>query len=131
MKVLGAMQRHMNNVPGFRRGHARGVALRGTFRATSEVAALTTAEHLQGQRIDVVVRCSNGAGSPYLADRAGPKRGNPLGLGVRFELPSGDVTTWTALNLAAFAPTTPDDLHEIVLATRGELRDGRRTRCGW
>ena len=124
VKVLGAMEQHMNNVPGFRRGHARGVAFRGHFRATPEVAALTTAEHLQGRRIDVVVRCSNGGASPYLPDRAGPKRGNPLGLGVRFELPSGDFTTWTALNLAAFAPTTPDDFHEMVLATRGELRGG-------
>jgi catalase len=124
VKVLGAMEQHMNNVPGFRRGHARGVAFRGVFRATQEVASLTTAEHLQGKRVDVVVRCSNGGASPYLADRAGPKRGNPLGHAVRFELPSGDVSTWTALNLAAFAPTTPDDFHEMVLATRGELRDG-------
>jgi catalase len=124
VKVLGAMEQHMNNVPGFRRGHARGVAFRGVFRATEEVAALTTAEHLQGKRIDVVVRTSNGGASPYLADREGPKRGNPLGLGVRFELPSGDITTWTALNLAAFPPTTPDDFGAMVSAQRAELPGG-------
>ena len=124
VKVLGAMERFMNNVPGYKRGHARGVAFRGHFRATPEAAALTTAEHLQGTRIDVVVRTSNGGSSPYLADRSGPKRGNPLGLGVRFELPSGDVTTWTALNLAAFPPTTPDDFHAMVSAQRAELPGG-------
>jgi catalase len=124
VKVLGAMERCMNNVPGFRRGHARGLALRGHFRATPEVAALTTAEHLQGRRIDVVVRTSNGGASPYLPDRVGPKRGNPLGLAVRFELPSGDHSSWTALSLDAFAPTTPDDFHAMVLATRGELPGG-------
>jgi catalase len=124
VKVLGAMEKHMNNVPGFRRGHARGVGFRGVFRATAQVAELTTAEHLQGNPIDVVVRTSNGGASPYLPDRNGPKRGNPLGLAVRFELPSGDHSTWTALNLAAFAPTTPDDFHEMVLATRGELPGG-------
>jgi catalase len=124
VKVLGAMERHMNNVPGYKRGHARGVAFRGHFRATPEVAALTTAEHLQGRRLDVVVRMSNGGSSPYLADREGPKRGNPLGLGVRFELPSGDFTTWTALNLAAFPPTTPDEFGAMVSAQRAELPGG-------
>ena len=34
VKVLGAMERFMNNVPGYKRGHARGVAFRGHFRAT-------------------------------------------------------------------------------------------------
>ena len=29
---------------------------------------MTVAEHLQGDRIAVVVRLSNGAGSPYAAD---------------------------------------------------------------
>ena len=68
-KVLGAMEKHMNNVTGFKRGHARGVAFRGYFQATPEAAALTTAEHLQGDRIETVVRVSNGGSSPYLADR--------------------------------------------------------------
>jgi len=123
-KVLGAMEKHMNNVTGFKRGHARGVAFRGYFQATPEAAALTTAEHLQGDRIETVVRVSNGGSSPYLADRESAKRGNPLGLGVRFELPSGDHSNWTALNLAAFPPTTPDDFLAMVSAQRAELPGG-------
>ena len=71
MKVLGAMEKHMNNVTGFKRGHARGVAFRGYFEATPQAAELTTAEHLQGERIECVVRVSNGGSSPYLADREG------------------------------------------------------------
>ena len=35
MKVLGAMEKHMNNVTGFKRGHARGVAFHGHFEATA------------------------------------------------------------------------------------------------
>jgi catalase len=124
VKVLGAMEQHMNNVPGYKRGHARGVAFRGHFRATPEVAELTTAEHLQGKRVDAVVRMSNGGSSPYLPDRAGPKRGNSLGLAVRFELGSGDFTTWTALNLAAFPATTADEFGAMVSAQRAELPGG-------
>ena len=121
VRVLGAMERHMNNVPGFKRGHARGVAFRGHFTPAPQVARLTTAEHLQGERVETVVRVSNGGSSPYLPDRESAKRGNPLGLAVRFELQSGDYTTWTALSLAAFPPRTPDDFHAMVSAQRAEL----------
>jgi catalase len=124
VKVLGAMEKHMNNVTGYKRGHARGVAFRGSFTATPEVAALTTAEHLQGDPIDCVVRVSNGGASPYLPDRETPKRGNTLGLAVRFELPSGDHTNWTALNTEAFPPRTPDDFAAMVSAQRAELPGG-------
>jgi catalase len=124
VKVLDAMERYMNGVPGYRRGHARGIAFRGHFTPTAEVAALTTAELFGGDRIDAVVRLSNGAASPYLPDRASARRGNPLGLSVRFELPSGEHSTWSALNLAAFMPRTPDDFHAMVINTRAALPGG-------
>jgi catalase len=123
-KVLGAMEKHMNNVTGFKRGHARGVAFHGTFTATEEVGELTTAAHLQGKPIACVVRLSNGGSSPYLPDREGPKRGNTLGMGVRFELPSGDHSMWSALNTPAFPPRTPDDFNAMVSAQRAELPGG-------
>lgn len=124
VKVLAAMEQHMNMVPGHRRGHARGVAFRGHFTPTSEVGALSTAELFHHGPIDVVVRLSNGGTSPYLPDRVDAKRGNPLGIGVRFELPSGDHSSWTALNLAAFPPRTPDDFHAMVVNTRAALPGG-------
>jgi catalase len=124
VKVLGAMERHMNNVSGFKRGHARGVAFRGSFEATPQAAALTTAEHLQGERVDCVVRVSNGGSSPYLPDRETPRRGNTLGIAVRFELASGDHTNWTGLSTQAFPPRTPDDFAAMVSAQRAELPGG-------
>jgi catalase len=119
--VLGAMEQCMNGVPGFRRGHARGIGFRGTFTATPEVAALTTAEHLQGGEIPTVVRLSNGGSSPYLADRQNGKTGNPLGISVRFELPSGATCHWTGLSLTVFAPRTPDGFLAMVEAQRPVL----------
>jgi catalase len=124
ISCMEGMERHMRNVPGYRRGHARGIAFHGRFTATPEAAALTTAEHLQGDPIACVVRVSNGGGSPYLPDRATPKRGNTLGLAVWFELPSGDHSTWTALNLDAFPAATPDDFIAMVSAQRPELPGG-------
>jgi catalase len=121
---LHRMEKQLRNVPGFRRGHARGIGFHGTFTATPEAAALTTAEHMQGEPVACVVRLSNGGASPYLADRSGPKTGNPLGHAVRFELASGDFSTWTGLNLAAFPPHTPDDFIALVTAQKPALPGG-------
>jgi catalase len=119
--VLTAMERYMSYVPGFRRGHARGIAFHGTFRATPEVAALTTADMLQGGEIPVVVRLSNGGASPYLADRAAKNRGNTLGMSVRFQLPAGGFSMWTALSVTAFAARVAEDFVALASAQRPEL----------
>ena len=127
--VIGAMEQCMNGVPGFRRGHARGIVFRGQFTATPEVAQLTTAEHLQGDPIETVVRLSNGGASPYLADRQNAKTGNPLGLAVRFELPSGG-----AEHLDGAEPERLPAAHARRLprhgrgAARGRCPSGPRTR---
>ncbi len=119
--VLAAMEKHMNNVPGFRRGHARGVAFAGTFTPAPEAAALSAAELFSAGPIEIVVRLSNGGSSPYLPDRVSAKRGNTLGMAVRFELPSGDHSTWTALSVTDFAARDADDFRALVSAQRPEL----------
>jgi len=123
-KVLGAMEQHMNNVRGYKRGHARGVVLRGSVRGDSAGRRADDGRALQGAAIDCIVRLSNGGSSPYLPDRETPKRANTLGMAVRFDLPSGDHTNWTALNTPAFPPRTPDDFHAMVCAQRAELPGG-------
>ncbi len=116
--VIDVMEDVGGGVPGFRRAHARGVAFRGRFEATPEAAALTTAEHLQGDPIETVVRLSNGGVSPYMADRKSAKIGNGLGMAVRFELPSGGYTTSGALSLEKFAASTPDGFKALIEAQR-------------
>jgi len=81
-QVLGAMEQHMNNVTGFKRGHARGVAFRGRFTATQQAAALTIAGHLRGDPVDCVVRVSNGRSSPYLPDARRPSAATRSGCGA-------------------------------------------------
>jgi catalase len=123
--AMSAMERYTGAVPGYRRAHARGHGFVGSFQATAAVAALTVAEHLQGGRIAVVVRLSNGAGSPYAADLTSPRRGGTLGLGIEFALPSGGRTTWGAPNLTAFPASTPEEFVEVTAAQRLNAR-GRR-----
>jgi catalase len=123
--AMSAMERYTGAVPGYRRAHSRGYGFVGSFEATQAVVALTVAEHLQGDRIPVVVRLSNGAGSPYAADLASPHRGSTLGLAVEFALPSGGRATWGAPNITAFPASTPEEFVEVTTAQRRNAR-GRR-----
>jgi catalase len=112
-RTLGNMEANIGYVPGFRRAHGRGVAFRGHFTASADVAALTTAEHMQGDRIPVTVRLSNGAGNPYAPDRS-----SVLGLAVRFALPSGDTSEWAGLNIKDFPAREPDDFAGLAGAQK-------------
>jgi catalase len=112
-QAMEALEKYGPALPGFRRAHARGVGLRGHFTATPEVAALTTAPHLQGQRVEAVVRLSNGAPSPYAGDRKAV-----LGIAVRFALESGDVAALAALTIDHAPFGVPDDFIALQKAQR-------------
>jgi len=112
-RTLGNMEANIGYVPGFRRAHGRGVAFRGHFTASPEAAALTVAEHLQGDEIAVTVRLSNGDGNPYAKDRNAT-----LGLAVRFALPSGDTSEWAALSIEDFPARVPDDFAGLAGAQK-------------
>lgn len=119
-RLMGLMERNIGYVPGFRRAHARGIGLRGQFVASAAAAELSSAEHLQGDPIPVVARLSNGAGSPYAPDRTSETKGNVLGFGVRFELPSGGSAQMGALNITTFPARKPDDFINLTAArTKG------------
>lgn len=112
-RTLGNMEANIGYVPGHRRAHGRGVAFRGTFTASPEAAALTTAEHLQGDAIAVTVRLSNGDGNPYAKDRNAV-----LGMAVRFALASGDISEWAALHIKDFPARKPDDFAGLAGAQK-------------
>jgi catalase len=120
--AMCAMEKYTGVVPGYRRAHAQGHGFIGHFEAAEAAAGLTAAEHMQGDRIAVVVRLSNGAGSPYAPDLQSAHHGATLGLGIEFALPSGGRSTWAAPNLTAFPAATPE---EFVAATTAQRRNSR------
>jgi len=120
-RCLYNIEQYAGYKPGFRRAHARGHGFRGYFTATPEAAELTTAEHMQGERIETVLRLSNGGVDPYAPDRTSDSRGAVVGLGVRFALPSGNRAEWVAISIPRFPPRVPEDFIEFVSATRPGL----------
>ncbi len=123
-RTIRNIEQYVGHLPGFRRAHGRGVAFRGHFTASPEVAALTIAEHMRGDTVPAVVRLSNGSGTPYAVDRSSIKRGSVLGLAVRFALPSGGDSEWAALTVSAFPAHTPDDFLGMLSAQRKGLPTG-------
>jgi len=120
--AMAAMEKYTGVVPGCRRAHARGHGFVGHFEATPDAAALTVAEHLQGGRVPVVVRLSNGDANPLASDLLSSGRGATLGLGIEFALPSGRRSTWAAPNLTAFPGSTPEDFIAVITAQRPNAR---------
>jgi len=123
-RLMVVMEKYIGFVPGFRRAHARGVGFRGHFTATSAAATLTTAQHLQGEPVETVVRLSNGSGTPYFPDRTSDVKGSVLGLAVRFELASGGHSAWASLNISTFPASKPDDFIGLSSARRQGLPTG-------
>jgi catalase len=117
-RCLHNMEAYTRYKPGYRRAHARGYGFRGYFTATPEAAQITTAEHMQGDRIETVVRLSNGAVDPYAPDRRSRKNGPAAGLAIRFELASGTRAEWVGLSLTRFPPRVPEDFIGLVSAGR-------------
>jgi catalase len=118
VSAVEAIEKAVGSNPGYRRAHPRGLVCSGVFDATPEARALTVAEHFQGGSIRVAVRLSNGTGSPFAPDRASDTVGKVLGLAVRFQLPSGKVASWAAVNLPSFVARTPEDFVRLTLAQR-------------
>ena len=72
------------NHPGFRRNHAKGVAVTGYFDGTGEASEMSTAAVLSARRTPVIGRFSLTGGNPYVTDTPSAARG----LAVAFDLTS-------------------------------------------
>lgn len=108
-QAIAVIERVAGTQAGFRRAHARGLGVRGTFQAAPAARGLTMAEHFQGAPVPVVVRFSNAAGNPCAPDRQSDKEGRVLGIAVQFLLGSGARPTWGAINIPAFPARTPEE----------------------
>ena len=89
--------------PGFRAVHAKGTVCSGSFTPTPEVARLSRAAHLQGEKVETTVHFSNASGDPDTSD-ANPIAGR--GMAVKFHLPDGEATDIVAVPLMVFMART-------------------------
>ncbi|WP_194916950.1 catalase family peroxidase [Catenulispora rubra] len=105
---------------GCRRSSARGACFTGMFTPTGDAAALTTAGHLQKQRVPVTVRFSNSDGNPQVPDSAPVTRG----MAVRFHLPDGRSTDLLGITVPVFVASTPAEFVGLTEALRPDPGSG-------
>jgi catalase len=103
--------------PGARTLHAKGAFFAGTFTATPEAAGLTTAAHLRGDPVPVLVRWSNGSGYPGNRDTGQDVRG----MAVSFRPASGGATDLLGQTAPRFPVRTPEAFVALTEASRKPL----------
>jgi catalase len=112
--VVDAINEVSGAHPGHRAAHAKGILMAGSFSAAPRAAELTTAMHMQGDRVRVTARLSNGGGDPRIPDYAREARG----LAVKFYLPGGSTTDIIGLTLPCFFVRTVEDFLDFTNARR-------------
>lgn len=101
--------------PGFRAVHAKGVMCSGTFTPTLGVTELTNAPHVLRATTPVVVRFSDFAGVPNVADND-PIASGPRGMAVRFYLGEHEHTDIIAHSTDGFPVSTGEEFLEFARA---------------
>jgi len=106
---------------GFRRNHAKGVGVSGSFESNGNGVRLSKAAVFQPGRVPVIGRFSLSGGQPYAADMPNTVRG----LGLQFSPADGEVWRTAMINLPVFPVRTPEAFYEQLLASKPDPDTGK------
>ncbi|WP_280457865.1 catalase family peroxidase [Nocardia carnea] len=106
---------------GFRRNHAKGVAVHGYFESNGQGIELSTASVFRAGNYPLCGRFSLSGGKPYVTDTPGAVRG----LGLRIDLPEGEQWRTAMIDLPVFLDPTPQDFYDRMLAFAPDPATGK------
>ncbi len=107
--------------PGFRRNHAKGVCVSGSFESNGQGARVSRAVVFQKGRVPVVGRFALAGGNPHAVDSLQTIRS----LAVRFALPDGEEWRTAMINIPVFVVRTPDAFREQMIAMSPDPKTGQ------
>jgi catalase len=107
--------------PGFRRNHAKGVCVTGSFESNGQGVRLSKAAVFRQDRMPVVGRFSLAGGHPFMPD--GPK--DVRALGLRLQPRDGEEWRMAMIDIPVFAVRDPAALYEQLLAARPDPATGK------
>ncbi|UNB50384.1 catalase family peroxidase [Mycolicibacterium sp. YH-1] len=107
--------------PGFRRNHAKGVAVSGYFDANGNGTELSRAAVFRSGRTPVVGRFSLPGGNPAVSDSANASRG----LGLAFGYPGAEQWRTAMLNSPVFPDSSPQGFYDRLLASKPASDTGK------
>src|ERR1700760_1953480 len=99
--------------PGFRKNHAKGVAVTGYFDSNGNGQTLSNAAVFAPGRTPVIGRFSLAGGNPHAADASSTARG----LGMAFGFPGGQQWRMATLNLPVFLDNSPQGFYDRLIAS--------------
>ena len=107
--------------PGFRKNHAKGVAVTGHFDSNGNGRELSRAAVFGPGRTPVIGRFSLPGGNPMLADTPEGARG----LGLAFAFPDGTQWRTAMLNTAVFPDNSPQGFYDRLIASKPDPATGK------
>lgn len=120
-RLTDAFEQVNGSHSGFRRNHAKGVGVSGSFESNGNGVRLSKAVVFQPGRVPVIGRFSLSGGHPYAADRPETVRG----LGLQFSLPDGELWRTAMINLPVFPFSTPEAFLEQLIASKPDPSTGK------
>jgi catalase len=106
---------------GFRRNHAKGLGVAGSFESNGNGVRLSKAAVFEPGRVPVIGRFSLDGGQPYQPDRPDTRRG----LGLQFSPPNGEPWRTAMINFPLFPVRTPEIFYERLLAFKPDPATGK------
>ena len=107
--------------PGFRRNHAKGVGVSGTFESNGQGVRASKAVVFRPGRVPVVGRFSLAGGMPYQTDALRTVRA----MALQFLLPDGEEWRTGMNNIPVFAVNTPEAFREQLVAMEADAKTGK------
>ncbi len=120
--IANALQGATGKVfPGYRRAHAKGVCVAGSFESTGAGAAVSQASLFAAGRTPVMGRFSSNSGNPMAPDATALFHA----LGLRFLLPRGEEWRMALDHTPIFIVSNPKDFLDLQLANQVDPATGK------
>jgi catalase len=119
--IVDSLQINSGVHPGFRRAHAKGLCIEGTFQANGNGAALSKAQVFMPGEVPVIGRFSTGGGQPYAPD------GRLVFHAIALSLTQADGEKWRMAldDTPIFVVATPLAFRDLQLATAPDPATGK------
>jgi catalase len=106
---------------GFRRNHAKGVCITGSFVSNGQGVRLSKAAVFAPGRVPVEGRFSLAGGNPHIADGPADVRA----LGLRFQPATGEEWRTAMIDIPVFVVKTPEGFYDQLLASKPDPATGK------
>ncbi|MEC3952916.1 catalase family peroxidase [Nocardia sp. CDC153] len=120
-RIVDGLQAANGFVPGYRRNHAKGVAVTGWFESSGAGTELSGASVFRPGTYRLSGRFSLAGGKPFAPDAAAARRG----FGLRIALPAGEEWRLALLNIPVFTDASAQDFHDRTAAYAPDPSTGK------